>query len=64
MSDVPEISVSMHDAANTREDEQPDICDGCDQCPEDCGCIPDDCEVSMSEAAAEAAFEARRDSYD
>jgi len=30
----PAISVSMHDAANTREDEKPDICEECDNCPE------------------------------
>lgn len=64
MSDVPEISVSMHDAANTREDEQPGICEDCGEDPERCGYSPEECAEIMAQAAAAAEFEARRDSYD
>jgi hypothetical protein len=45
----------------TRENEKPCICDGCNSCPEECGYVPQDCEDSMREAAAEEAREARRD---
>jgi len=60
----PAISVSMHDAANTREDEKPDICEECDNCPEECRMNAEDCEEAMAQAAAEERFEAMRDAYE
>jgi hypothetical protein len=60
----PAISVSMHDAANTREDEKPDICEECDNCPEECRMNAEDCEETMAQAAAEERFEAMRDAYE
>jgi hypothetical protein len=61
---LPENGASMHDAANTRENERPDICEGCDNCPEECGMNAEDCEAQMAEAAAEERFEAMRDAHD
>lgn len=34
---LPENGASMHDAANTREDERPDFCEPCIFNPDDCG---------------------------
>lgn len=64
MTKIPEIGASMHDAANTREDELPDICQECEMEPGTCGYDMEDCERSAEEAAAEESWEARRDAYE
>ena len=58
---TPAISVSMHDAANTRENEGPCICDSCDGAPDTCGESIDFCIESVASMAGEAQMEARRD---
>lgn len=61
---LPENGASMADAANTREDDIPDICSECDMEPGSCGYDMNDCEHAIEESAAEDRFEARRDAYD
>lgn len=55
----------MSDAANTRENEGPCICDGCDNNPDECNCTPERCEEENKEEYVEAVMEALRDgNYD
>ncbi len=49
---------------DTRENECPDICCECDEDPDSCGYVPEDCEQAAEEAAAEDLFEARREAYE
>ena len=59
---LPENGASMcHD---TRENERPDICEDCEMEPGSCNHDMEECEQAAAEAAAEDAFEARRDAYD
>jgi len=55
-----------HGAPNydTRKDDLPDICCECDEDPDLCGTCWEDCEQAAAEAAAEDAFEARREGYE
>ena len=56
-------SLPPHGAPNydTRETVLPDICSECDVGPDTCGKCVLDCEQAAAEAAAEDAFEARRE---
>ena len=58
---LPTIGASMGDAARTRENEKPDICSGCDNCPEECGYTPDECEAINAQAADEERYDAMRE---
>jgi len=51
----------MHDAANTREDEGPCICDSCDKNHHDCNCQPEVCERALCEDVADLAVKARKE---
>lgn len=61
MTILPDNGASMFDAANTRENERPDICDDCDNCPDECGYTSDECEAMAAQAAAEGAWEGARE---
>jgi hypothetical protein len=58
---MPDIGASMADAARTRENEGPCICDGCDNNPYECCMNEADCLNTMAEAAAEERDDARRE---
>jgi len=61
---LPENGASMADAANTRENELPDICEDCGEDPEKCGYSPEECEEIYAQQAAEVAWEGARDAHD
>jgi hypothetical protein len=46
---------------DARENEGPCICEGCDNCPEECRENENDCRESMAAAAAEERREALRE---
>jgi len=60
MAAIPDIGASMHDAARTRENEEPCICDGCPH-QDDCVLSPSICEGLASERAADDAIKARKE---
>ena len=59
------LPLPPHGAPNydTHKDEPPDICCECDEDPDLCGKCVEDCEQAAAEAAAEDAFEARREGW-
>ena len=48
-------------AAYSRENDKPDICCECDECPDTCGYNSEDCLQRAAEAAAEDRFDALRE---
>ena len=58
---LPENGASMADAANTRENEGPCICDGCNLNPEKCGMNPVECQAAYEAGRADDAIKARKE---
>lgn len=57
---LPENGASMHDAANTREDERPDFCEPCIFNPDDCGYTEQQCiEIEKCRRADNAVKDAK-----
>jgi len=61
MAAIPDNGASMHDAANTREDEKTSFCEGCDKDPETCGHTEKECIEAFEDCHDEAAMEAFKD---
>jgi hypothetical protein len=61
---LPENGASMHDAANTREDERPSFCEPCIFDPNNCGYTESECIRIEQEGIADDKVKAAKEDRD